>query len=375
MRRPHLLDTGVLVVIWLALAVNGIVAFFDDHPLSAFLAVLVSAAGVLLCHRLPLPGLAVVAAAPLMAVAGGADPTGVWTIAVLTTLLLTLRGSPAVLAGTLAGAANFAAVAIEGQATGLGDPVAWVAAFNAAAAAVAGSAIRGQRQYWTALQGRTHEAVAGRDAAVQRSVAEERLRIARDLHDTLGHEIAVMSMHLGAVEVQLPDMPTTARQHLAAVRGSVRSLLAETQEILAVLHTSGDGETTGPVASHHDVPDLVERFRTAGMDVDAQVGDLTADLPAQTSAAVYRITQEGLTNAQRHGSGRVSLSVQVTGAEATVEVVNHVPQDVHDSDRIGQGLIGMRERASAAGGHLDVIAGHDTFRVHAVLPVTTGALR
>lgn len=375
MRRPHLLDTGVLVVIWLAVAVIAIVALLDDRPLSGFLAVLVSAAGVLLCHRLPLAGLAVVAGAPLVAVSGGADPTGVWTIAVLTTLLLTLRGSPAVLAGTLAGAANFAAVAIDNQATGLGDPVAWVAAFNAAAAAVAGSAIRGQRQYWTALQGRTHEAVAGRDAAVQRSVAEERLRIARDLHDTLGHEIAVMSMHLGAVEVQLPDMSAGARDHLAAARGSVKSLLAETQEILAVLHTGSDGPTIGPVASHHDIPDLIARFRTAGMDIDAQVGDLSADLPAQASAAAYRITQEALTNAQRHGRGRVSLTVQVNGAQATVQVTNHVPQHVHASDRSGQGLIGMRERASAAGGHLEAGAEHGTFRVRAVLPVATGGLR
>jgi signal transduction histidine kinase len=156
----------------------------------------------------------------------------------------------------------------------------------------------------------------------------------------------------------------------------VQSLLAETQEILRVLRPGPDADTTSPVASHHAIPDLVEAFRTAGMDVDATVGDLSPELPPQVSAAAYRIVQEVLTNAQRYGAGTVSLTVNITDREATVEAVNPLPPT---AGRVpagsGQGLIGMRERAAAAGGHLGITAEGGSFRVHAVLPVTEGVLR
>jgi signal transduction histidine kinase len=156
----------------------------------------------------------------------------------------------------------------------------------------------------------------------------------------------------------------------------VKSLLAETQEILRVLRPGRDADTTSPAASHHSIPDLVQACRAAGMHVDARLGDLSSELPPQASAAIYRIVQEALTNAQRHGAGTVSLTVDVADRAVTVEAVNPLPPTAgHLTAGSGQGLIGMRERAAAAGGHLDVGAHEGSFHVRAVLPVPAGALR
>ncbi len=376
-RRPRALEISTPVVIGGALAAGAGTLPFTEHPGGGLVALLVSAAGVVLGYRVPLAGLALLAAAPLVANAFGADPIVQWQVSMFGAFLLALRGLSGLLTGVVVGVADFLALGLAGAGFGLDNPIAYVAAATAVTAAATGSAIRGQVQYWSALQERTHEAIAGRDAAVQRSVVEERLRIARDLHDTLGHEIAVVGMHLGAAEVQLPDGAGAARGHLEAARGSVRSMLAETQEILQVLRTDRDGETTGPVASHRDIPDLVDKVRATGLEVDAVVGDLSRELPPQVSAAAYRITQEALTNAQRYSRGQVSLTVEVSGPTVTVETANDAdpPAADPDPDRTGHGLIGMRERAAAAGGRLEVSRDHGHFRVRAELPATEGALR
>ncbi len=376
MRRPGVLEVSTPVVIVGALAAGAATVPFHDHPAGGLVALLVSAAGVAAGYRVPLAGLALLAAAPLLADALGTDPIVQWQVSMFGAFLLALRGLSGVLTGLVIGGADFLALGLAAGGFGLGNPVPYIAGASALAAAATGSAIRGQRQYWSALQRTTHEAVAGRDAAVQRSVAEERLRIARDLHDTLGHEIAVLGMHLGAAEVQLAEQSGPIRQHLTAARRSVQSLLAETQEILRVLRPGREAGTAGPVASHHAIPDLVEAYRTAGMGVDASVGDLSAELPPQVSAAAYRIVQESLTNAQRYGAGTVSLTVDLTDRAVTVDAVNTLPPTAGPpAAGSGQGLIGMRERAAAAGGRLDVTAEEGSFRVRAVLPVTEGVLR
>ena len=372
MRRPRVLEVSTPLVIAGALAAGAATLPFHESPGGGLLALLVSAAGVVLGYRVPLVGLALLAGAPLVADGLGADPIVQWQVSMFGAFLLALRGLSGLLTGLVIGAADFLALGLAAGGFGLANPIAYVAGASALAAAATGSAIRGQRQYWAALQGATHEAVAGRDAAVERSVAEERLRIARDLHDTLGHEIAVVGMHLGGAEVQLPAGADASRGHLEAARDSVKSLLAETQEILRVLRSDRDGDATSPAASHSGIPSLIEGFRAAGLDLEAQVGDLSRELPPQVSAAAYRITQEALTNAQRHGVGPVRLTVDLTGPAVQVDVVNAVGDPTEGG---GRGLIGMRERASAAGGRLEVSADDGRFRVRALLPVAEGALR
>ena len=375
MRRPRLLEISTPIVIVAALLTGAVTNLAGGQPSGGLVALLVSGAGVALGYRWPPVGLALLAAAPLVAQGLGASPIVTWQVSMFGTFLLALRGLSGLLCGAVVAVADFLAVGLAADTFGFAEPIAWIAGTTGLAAAATGSAIRGQREYWSALLQRTHEAVAGRDAAVQRSVAEERLRIARDLHDTLGHEVAVVSMHLGAAEVQLPETAGSAREHLTAARGSVKSILAETQAILQVLRPDGNGETTGPVASHRDIPDLVEKVRAAGLEVDAVIGDLSRELPPQVSAAAYRITQEALTNAQRHGRGRLALTVDVSASAVTVEAVNGAGPRAADRGGTGRGLIGMHERATAAGGRLEVSSRDGRFSVRAELPVAEGALR
>lgn len=147
------------------------------------------------------------------------------------------------------------------------------------------------------------EAEQGRQAAVERGVAQERLRIARDLHDGVGHQIAVVNMHLGAAEVHLSD-PRALRGDLVAARAAVQAVLRETQQILAVLRVDNAGERPQATPSPAAVGDLVESYRQAGMVVNANIGSFGIALSGQSSVAVYRVVQEALTNAHKHGSAR-----------------------------------------------------------------------
>ena len=373
LRRPRVLEGATLLLTGLTLVIAASVLLVDGRRPAGLLAVAMGMVGVVLVRRVPVVGLVLLAACPLLAVTVGNEPIALWQVTVFGAFLLTLRGASGRLTAAVIGAADFTALALAAGTVSLEQPIAWIAGATGVAAAATGSAINGQLRYWSLLQATTHEAVAGRDAAVQRSVAEERLRIARDLHDTLGHEIAVMSMHLGAAEVRLPADADATRGHLVAARGSVQSLLAETQEILRVLGSGPGGDGGSPVASHHSLPDLVEKFRAAGMPVEAALGDLSPDLPPQVSAAAYRIAQEALTNAQRHGAGAVSLRVEVREREVTVEAVNPVSPG-RPSIGGARGLVGMRERASAAGGRLEAGADGELFRVRAVLPVAAEAV-
>jgi signal transduction histidine kinase len=199
-------------------------------------------------------------------------------------------------------------------------------------------------------------------------VAEERLRIARDLHDSVGHEIAVVSMHLGVAEVQLKANPDDASAALNAARTGVQSVLRETQEILQVLRVGEEAGSLAPTPDHSRVAGLVDSYREAGLEIDAQLSGFDHDLPRHTSTAVFRIVQEALTNAERHGQGLVSIRADITGQEAKIEVVNLVRADGQDTSGGGNGLVGMIERAESAGGHLAVSNDGRVFSVSARLP-------
>jgi signal transduction histidine kinase len=150
------------------------------------------------CWR-PRVGLVLVAASPLAASLAGAEPIFFWSIACFAAFLFTLRGLPGLLTGIVIGAANLTAAGLaSGSIAPSVDPGASIGAFVALVASAAGSAIVGHRKYWFELEQRTREAIATREAAVKRSVAEERVRIARDLHDSVGHKIAVVGDDLPA---------------------------------------------------------------------------------------------------------------------------------------------------------------------------------
>jgi signal transduction histidine kinase len=209
---------------------------------------------------------------------------------------------------------------------------------------------------------------------VNRSVAEERLRIARDLHDSVGHEIAVVNMYLGSAEVHLDHDRTAVESDLAAAQRSVKAVLREMQDILRVLRVGTDVASLEPTPHHGRIVALIESFRAAGLTVDATLVGLSETLASNVSVAAYRITQEALTNSQKHGSGLVSLRVTVTATETVlIEVVNVRKAGTDDGLPVGRGngLIGMRERAASVGGSIDIRTDEGMFRVTGYLPAVS----
>ncbi|MEV7038418.1 histidine kinase [Amycolatopsis sp. NPDC051061] len=369
LRRPRVFDIAALVVIGLGVTVDAITSPALPHPLVRYTALVLVCLGVAVSRRYPWPGLGLTLAGPLLAALLGADPLPNWTFAVFATFVVAVRGIPALPAGLATGAVNYLAITIHDAAGGWDNIGSIAVAFSLAAAAT-GSAIRGHHRYWDELRKRTQDAVTTREAEAERRVAEERVRIARDLHDALGHEVALVSMHLGAAEVHLPDGADVARADLAAARSGVQSVLRETQHVLSALRVDGEEPGTAPAADYGRITELVEASRAAGLDVDATVDPPPADLPHTVGTAAYRIVQEALTNAQRHGTGTLTLRVTADTDVLTVEAVNvRAPRE--ESSRPGYGLVGMRERAASVGGRLEVREEGQLFWVRAVLDLDT----
>ncbi len=389
LRRPWLLQNAVLAVLGTIAAVDLItigtagvpnalgVTHVDGWRPGGYVALAVSVGGLVLAWWRPWPGVVLVAAAPLVSALLGWDPIATWNLAIFAALWLTLRVLPGLPVGLLVGAADFAAVAVAQGGFTLAEPVPSIAGIAAVAAAAIGSAIRGQRQYWAQMEARTREALATREAEAQRRVAQERVRIARDLHDVVGHEVALVSMHLGAAEVHLPADADTARADLAAARHGVQAVLAGKQQILQVLRAGPDDEGTAPAAGFEHIADLVETARAAGLQVEASVGQPLAPLGPAVSAAAYRIVQEALTNAGKHGTGAVSLKVAADQEAVTIESANvRTRRDAAGSPgHTGYGLVGMRERAASVGGWIDTRSDDTVFWLWAQLPVDEGSRR
>ncbi|MGC4154534.1 MAG: histidine kinase [Propionicimonas sp.] len=366
--------TRVLEVVTLAVVGVAILVEFVVAGLSLDIAGLVSAAVVAIAvvvgyHWQPHVGLVLVAAGPLVAAFTGWLPTHNWSIACFAAFLFALRGLPGLLTGLVVGAANLVAVGwYNGTLSPEANSEASIAAAAALALAASGSALRSQRQYLAELEQRTRDAIASREAAVDRSVAQERLRIARDLHDSVGHEIAVVSMRLGAAEVRLGSDPGAAASDLQAARSGIQSVLRETQSILRVLRVGQEAGSLAPTPDHGRVASLVESYRAAGLEIDAQLTGFEQPLARSTSTAVFRIIQEALTNAERHGEGPVSLRAEIGAQSAVVEVVNLRRTDGRDTSGGGNGLVGMRERAESAGGDLVTRDDGRVFSIRAQLP-------
>lgn len=384
-RRPRPLDALVLGVIGIIAVVGaltigtaGVPGQLETWRPGGYLALAVSTAGIAVAWRWPWPGLSLVAAAPVASTLLGWDPIVTWNLAVFAALWLTLRALPGLWVGLVVGAANFAAVAMAQGGFSLQEPIPSVAGISALAAAATGSAIRSHRRYRAELEARTREALATREAEAQRRVAEERVRIARDLHDIVGHQVALVSMRLGAAQVHLPADAHEARADLDAVRGGIQEILAGTQQTLRMLRAASEEEdATTPAAGFERIDDLVRASRAAGLDVEATVARPPRPLGAPVSAAAFRIVQEALTNAQKHGTGAVSLKVGVDDEAITVEAVNvRADRDGGDAptraERNGYGLVGMRERAASVGGWIDTKTDDGLFWLWAYLPVEGG---
>lgn len=219
-----------------------------------------------------------------------------------------------------------------------------------------------------------------RDAA--RRVAEERLRIARELHDVLAHTITAVTVHAGVAIDLLEDSPVQAREALREVRGATRAAMEELRATVGMLR-DGDGPDAPlvPMPTLHELDGLVSTARRQGLHVGLERLGEIRPLPAAVELTAYRIVQESLTNVVRHsGAAGASVVLRYHPGGLDVEVTDDGPGPPPGAgDQAGHGIDGMRERAAALGGSLQ--AGRPEgggFEVRARLPVErpgTGMIR
>ncbi|MGP3771742.1 sensor histidine kinase [Streptomyces sp. SDT5-1] len=245
-------------------------------------------------------------------------------------------------------------------------------------AAAAGDAVRSRRAFVTAIRERAERAERTREEEARRRVAEERLRIARDLHDVVAHHIALVNVQAGVAAHVMDRRPDQAKEALGHVREASRSALNELRATVGLLRQTGDPEApTEPAPGLDRLDDLVDTFRHAGLPVEVARAQDAPPLPAAVDLAAFRVVQEALTNVQKHAGpdARAEVSVVRVGPNAEITILDDGP-GAEPADRPrdpdahgGHGLLGMRERVTALGGTLTAGPRYGGgFRVHAILP-------
>ena len=248
-------------------------------------------------------------------------------------------------------------------------------------AAALGQAIRSQKAYVAAVEERARRAEQTREEEAGRRVIEERLRIARELHDVVAHHIAVIQVQAGVVDHLLTDRPEAAREALGHVRRSSKMVLDELSGMLDVLRQPDDPITpTDPAPGLARLVSLIDQFAASGLKVEWKITGTPQSLPTAVDLVAYRLVQEGLTNAHKHGTGTADMVLAFHPGEVVIDVVNRVGAKVGaggvpfpDSaamPSLGHGLAGMRERAHAVGGAVSAAEqDDDVWRVTARLPL------
>jgi signal transduction histidine kinase len=235
-------------------------------------------------------------------------------------------------------------------ATGIGNPFGitgggfFLIPALVAAAFFGGIAVSNRRAYVASIQARAEDEASHR-------VGEERLRIARELHDVVAHTMATINVQATAAAQVLTERPETAAAALQAIRVASKDGLRELRVILNVLRQADDVESTTPAPGLAQLDTLVAGAVQAGLPTELRVSGEAATLPMPVDLAAYRIIQESLTNAIRHaGPATATVSLTYSDAELLIEVADNGRGALPTATNGGHGLIGMRERAAAAGG-------------------------
>ncbi|MFP5317572.1 MAG: sensor histidine kinase [Acidimicrobiia bacterium] len=230
-------------------------------------------------------------------------------------------------------------------------------------------ATRNRRAYLAGLEDRARRLEETREEEARRRVAEERLRIARDMHDVVAHSLASISVQSGVAAHVLDKHPDQARDALLAIRQTSKDALDDLRGTLGLLREGEEAAPRAPAPSLGQLESLATTARRSGLAVDVVVSGRQRPLPAAVEAAAFRIVQESLTNVVRHaGAAAVRVAVTYGPGAVELEVVDDGRGGAGD-DAGGHGLRGMRERAAAVGG--EVVAGtrpEGGFRVWARMP-------
>jgi signal transduction histidine kinase len=214
---------------------------------------------------------------------------------------------------------------------------------------------------------------ATRRELAQQALLAERRRIARDVHDSVGHGVAAMMLQVTSARHVLRRDPTAAEEALRSAEEVGRRSMQELRHTVALLRRDDESGVPPPPPSARDIATLVDQARAGGLDVELQTGGDLGGLAPSVGVALYRIAQEAVGNAARHsprgrtvlqvdvGEGRASLVAETTGATSA--------RPSGDAERHGYGLIGMRERATALGGDFAAGPTPDGWRVSCRLPL------
>jgi signal transduction histidine kinase len=217
---------------------------------------------------------------------------------------------------------------------------------------LAGFALRERAEQAEAAEARAMQAERDRETAARIAVAEERARIARELHDIVAHTVSVMVLQVGAVRHKLPEALADEADALRGVEGTGRASLAEMRRLLGALRREGDDLELAPQPGLGRLDSLLAETRRAGLPVRLHVDGEPVPLPQAIDLSAYRIVQEGLTNALKHAeASQADVTVRYGPDELQIEVLDNGEGDAK-SDCLGFGLIGVRERVKIYGGEL-----------------------
>jgi signal transduction histidine kinase len=226
-----------------------------------------------------------------------------------------------------------------------------------------------------AERARAAELARSREQLARQAVMEERLAIARELHDIVAHAMSVITVQAGTARVVMDGSPDVAREALSAIEDTSRQALAEMRRLLSVLRddsSGGPGAILSPARGLADLDHLVDVAAASGVRVElSRQGDPVV-LPAGAELAAYRIVQEALTNVCRHAkASTASVIVRYQPSEVAVEVTDDGVGGVPGTE--GHGLVGMRERAALYGGEVEAAPRPEGgFRVRARIPLEVG---
>ena len=260
--------------------------------------------------------------------------------------------------------------------TGASGWVVWAFAFAVFAspmviAWVAGDSMQYRRSYYVELEEKAERLERERDQQAQIAAATERARIARELHDVVAHNVSVMVVQAEGAAYAMDSAPENTRKALGAIADTGRSALVEMRRLLGVLRTQDGVAERAPQPGIDQLEDLLEQVRTTGVTVEFKVEGVPVELPQGVALAAYRIVQESLTNARKHGGPAVSACVGMhyNERDLRLRVQDNGRGAAAPTDGQGNGLAGMRERVAMFGGELT--AGpllEGGFQVEAVLP-------
>jgi signal transduction histidine kinase len=242
------------------------------------------------------------------------------------------------------------------------------------AAFLAGRVLRQRQTRHRELAAHASQLVAAREQQIVAAVADERARIARELHDIVAHCVSVMVVQAGASEDLLDRSPERAREPLRAVQETGRQAVAELGRMLGLLRHGGpsgpDSTDLAPQPGTAQLPELARRMSGLGLPVQLTVSGDPRPLPPGVELTAYRVVQEALTNTLKHGGPGVKAHVELRYLPRTLDVEISDDGRAGSSGGTGHGLIGMTERASIYGGTIEAGArAEGGYRVHIALPL------